>query len=592
MEKLELKAPELSSMIKAVAPALAETTPIMIFCRDDDGLDQSMVWPEGEVFLKDKHEAIHLEPLMNNSGRPGLCHHNCCLGGLTESGELLVITSPDPFREKDLPLMRLLWLALAMGIKNQRKIAELTEGLEFGQNLIRSMYSGFLVLSPDLTVLNANRSACDLLRTTEDQLIGNKLSNFVLSKLLISQIFTTGKAIQEQDVFIQLADRNVHIQKTAVPIFGKDGQVIAALDHFREIKETRHTPVQVTSTSASFTFDDIIHESQPMAEAIAVGQMAAENSLSVLITGESGTGKELFAHAIHLASSRRQAPFVVIDCASIPGNLVASELFGYMEGAFTGSRKGGMPGKFELAYGGTIFLDELGELPLDIQPQFLRVLQNREVRRLGGKQTLPVDVRVIAATNCDLPLEVKKGNFREDLYYRLNVLPIHVPPLRARHNDILLLAHYFLEKYGYPLGKKNLVFSDNAKELLVSHSWPGNVRELENAVSLAVHLCHAIVEPRHLRLPVSQDQRAIAGIELPAKGNGYNDQPRVYSIPMVELPPKTTDFSEQPHISSIKDIEERAFRDTIAACGGNISKAAKKLGVARSTVYKKIASWN
>jgi transcriptional regulator with PAS, ATPase and Fis domain len=308
-----------------------------------------------------------------------------------------------------------------------------------------------------------------------------------------------------------------------------------------------------------------------MSEAINLGKMSADNFLSVLITGESGTGKELFAHAIHLASSRRDNPFLVIDCASIPSNLVASELFGYMDGAFTGCKIGGMPGKFELAYGGTVFLDELGELPLEIQPQFLRVLQNREVRRLGGKVTIPVDVRVIAATNNDLPQEIANGNFREDLYYRLNVLGIHIPPLRERRGDILVLARHFLEKYGRALNKNHLTLSDETKEILVNYSWPGNVRELENMISLAVHLCPSVVEPFHLRFPARHDPKGLS---------------------TVVISPQSEEFVREQHFLSIKDIEQKAFRDTIAACGGNISKAAKQLGVARSTIYKKIGTWN
>ncbi|MDR2441905.1 MAG: sigma 54-interacting transcriptional regulator [Deltaproteobacteria bacterium] len=571
MEKLQLNTPDLASMVKAVAPSLTEMTPIMVYYRSAVGLEQGFIWPEGQIGPSDWREPLHIDPLMKSATRPRLCHRGCCFGGSTYNGDLLVIAAPEVFPEKNLPLIDLLWLALALDIKHRQHIAELSERLEFEKSLIQSMYTGCIILSPDLTVLNANQLACELLGTTEDKLIGGKLTDFVLSKLLISEVFTTGKAIEEHNVHIKLADKDVHIVKTAVPVFGKNGRVIAALDNFREVKEVRQLARSSSNSSATFTFDDIIHESQAMTEAIDLGKMAADNCLSVLITGESGTGKELFAHAIHLASARRNDPFFVIDCASIPSNLVASELFGYMDGAFTGCKKGGMPGKFELAYGGTVFLDELGELPLDIQPQFLRVLQNREVRRLGGKVTIPVDVRVIAATNSDLPQQIANGNFREDLYYRLNVLAIHIPPLRERRNDIIILARHFLEKYGRALNKNNLILSDETKELLVNYSWPGNVRELENMISLAVHLCPSVIEPYHLRFPA----------RLAPK-----------SISTLVISPKSQEFDCEPPFLSIKDIEEKAFRETIKACGGNISKAAKQLGVARSTIYKKISSWN
>ncbi|MDR2300922.1 MAG: sigma 54-interacting transcriptional regulator [Deltaproteobacteria bacterium] len=572
MEKLELNAPDLAVMVKAMAPTLSGLTPIMVYYRNGVGLEQGFVWPEGHVGLSDWREPLHLEPLMKNASRPGFCPRGCCFGGLTDNGDLLVVAVPDAFPEKNLPLIDLLWFTLALDIKHRRHIAELNERLEFEKSLIQSPYSGCIILSPDLTVLNANSLACELLGTTEDKLIGGKLTDFVLSKLLISQVFSTGKAIEEHDVHIKLANRDIHIVKTAFPVFGKNGRIIAALDHFREVKQGRQLAKGSANSNATFTFGDIVHESQAMSEAVNLGKMAADNCLSVLITGESGTGKELFAHAIHLASSRRDNPFFVIDCASIPKNLVASELFGYMDGAFTGCKKGGMPGKFELAYGGSVFLDELGELPLDIQPQFLRVLQNKEVRRLGGKVTIPVDVRVIAATNSDLPREIEKGNFREDLYYRLNVLAIHVPPLRERRNDILVLARHFLKKYGRELNKNHLTLSDETQEILLNYSWPGNVRELENMISLAVHLAPSVIEPYHLRFPVRRDPGGQSTLAIAPKSEGFEGEPSV--------------------ISTIKDIEEKAFRETIAACGGNITKAAKQLGVARSTIYKKISSWN
>ena len=571
MSAHEMKLPDLASLITAVSPALDELPSMMIFLHSAAGLIQKSVWPGDEICFKNRQEPLHADALRKNRLRPGFCLKGCCFGGVTEDGDLLIFNSSEAFQKKDDPLVHLLWRSLVFDLRQQKKIIDLKEEAEFGNSVVQSMSSGFMVLRPDLRVINANRAACELLRTTEDRLIGAKLTDFILSKLVVKHVFATGKAILDQEVFIKLADRDIHILKTAVPVFGKNGQVIAVLDHFREIKEAHQLVSRMTGARASFTFDDIVHESQIMGEAIELSRMAAGNSLSVLITGESGTGKELFAHAIHVASSRRKAPFVVIDCASMPRDLVASELFGYMEGAFTGTRKGGMPGKFELANGGTIFLDELGELPLEVQAQFLRVLQNRQVRRLGGKEMLPVDIRVIAATNRDLAMEVKRGNFREDLYYRLNVLAIHIPPLRNRKDDVTCLADFFLSKYSQITGKRSLAFSDEALELLAEHNWPGNVRELENAVARAVHICHSVIEPIHLSFPRHHDLMNIDGPD------GALDE---------------ADPGQDEPLSSMRDIEEKVYREAIAACGGNISKAAKKLGVARSTIYKKMALWN
>lgn len=572
MDSSELKLPDLTAMMTEISPALADARPIMIYYRSAAGLVQIKAWPIDDNCFKNSEEPNHTSVLSKNRSEPDICPSGCCFGGLTEDGDLLIFSSSESFHEIDHPQLRILWRALAFDLRRQKNITSLEEEVEFGKNVVQSMSSGFMVLRPDLRVIDANRAACELLRTTEDKLIGGKLDSFIQSKLMVKHVFATGKAIQDQEVFIKLADRDLHILKTAVPVLGKNGQVIAVLDHFREIQEAHKLVSRMTGARASFTFNDIIFESQAMGEVIELSQMAADNSLSVLITGESGTGKELFAHAIHLDSARRKAPFVVIDCASMPRDLVASELFGYMEGAFTGTRKGGMPGKFELANEGTIFLDELGELPLEVQAQFLRVLQNRQVRRLGGKEMLPVDIRVIAATNRDLSLEVKRGNFREDLYYRLNVLAIHIPPLRNRKVDVIRLADFFLTKYSQITGKQATMFSDEALELLENHSWPGNVRELENAVARAVHICHSVIEPTHLRFPHRHD----------AIGDKSHD----------DVAPEQHNDDDAPPFSSMRDIEEKAYREAIAACGGNISKAAKKLGVARSTIYKKMALWN
>jgi transcriptional regulator with PAS, ATPase and Fis domain len=221
----------------------------------------------------------------------------------------------------------------------------------------------------------------------------------------------------------------------------------------------------------------------------SLGKIASNSFSNVLIQGESGTGKELIAQAIHKCSFRSTGPFVAINCGALPRNLVESELFGYEEGAFTGAKHGGRPGKFELAHGGTIFLDEIGDMPLDIQVRLLRVLQEKKIIRVGGQQYIDIDVRVIAATNKDLSQEVRDGNFRLDLYYRLNVLPILVPSLRERKKDILLLAEFFLKKFCRQSGMNMKKFSSAVSKAFMDYEWPGNVRELENVVERAVNLC-------------------------------------------------------------------------------------------------------
>ncbi|MDR1946257.1 MAG: sigma 54-interacting transcriptional regulator [Desulfovibrio sp.] len=515
--------------------------------------------------------ALHLDYFLNNKPQKLMpCPEKCCLALPLGKKAFLLLCAARPLDASTQALAGLILQSAACELKNQIKIQQLRKQVEFGEKIVHSMSHGFLVLAPDLTVINANQAACALLNTTAQALIGSTLANFVFSPLLVQQVFKTGEAVKDREVFIKLADRDVHIIKTAVPVFGHDGSVISVLDHFREIKETRRLAGRIAGAKAGFTFDDIIHKSQIMREVIELSKLAAANSLSVLITGESGTGKEMFAHAVHLAGARRNAPFVVIDCASLPRDLVASELFGYVDGAFTGARRGGSPGKFELADGGTIFLDELGELPLEVQPQFLRVLQTRQVMRLGGKEGLPVDIRVIAATNCDLADAVRRGNFREDLFFRLNVLNIHIPALRFRKDDIIELAHFLLKKYCQVTGKEKILFSDSALEKLMTYSWPGNVRELENTIAKAVHICNGIIEEKHLCLAV------------------YPVTKPVLTMPDMQEPA----LHEAIYTPPLKDVETQAIRHALKICSGNISKAAKMLGLARSTIYKKMSAWN
>ena len=572
MSDLAPPSPDFGPYLHNLGPALRGGPFERVFWRSADPEAPVWAWALGTELVPGP-EPVPAGHLGGLPAGPGLCADGCCYGGRTLAGELLALGARGPLAPADIPLAALFWRALAEERERGKQIAALLEEVDFGEKIVQSMSSGFMVLRPDLRVINANRAACDLLRTTEEKLIGSKLSEYIFSKLVVRQVFATGKAVKDQEVFIKLADRDLHILKTAVPVFGRDGTVIAVLDHFKEIKEAHQLVSRMSGARARFTFDDVIHDSQIMDEVIELSKMAAANSLSVLITGESGTGKELFAHAIHLAGARRKAPFVVIDCASMPRDLVASELFGYMEGAFTGARKGGMPGKFELANGGTIFLDELGELPLEVQAQFLRVLQNRQVRRLGGKEMLPVDIRIIAATNRDLAREVKRGNFREDLYYRLNVLAIHIPALRNRQEDITRLSAYFLKKYGQIIGKHDLSMTGAALAALREHPWPGNVRELENVIAKAVHICGGRIEAGHLSF-------------LSAGAGTAEDRPEPEAAAGNHQPPADR------ALISLKDIENKAFREAIAACGGNISRAAKKLGVARSTIYKKMAAWN
>src|SRR5579862_9290738 len=250
-------------------------------------------------------------------------------------------------------------------------------------------------------------------------------------------------------------------------------------------EETLDLRGEVLSTTM---FEEIVGSSEAILSVTAQVMRVAPSDATVLITGESGTGKELIARAIHKRSRRSRSVFTRMNCAVTPPSLMAAELFGYEKGAFTGANQR-HAGRFEVANHGTIFLDEIGEMPSETQVALLRVLQEREFERVGGTQSIPVDVRVIAATNCDLPAAVRSGKFRLDLFYRLNVFPIHVPPLRERPEDILLLARYFIERYASKEGKRIRRIENRTAELLVGYHWPGNIRDLQNVIERALILC-------------------------------------------------------------------------------------------------------
>jgi sigma-54 dependent transcriptional regulator, acetoin dehydrogenase operon transcriptional activator AcoR len=323
----------------------------------------------------------------------------------------------------------------------------------------------------------------------------------------------------------------------------------------------------IVNTKSFFHFDDIIFQCEEMESLINLAKKAALQDSSILIEGESGTGKELIAQSIHNYSSRSKKPFVVIDCSAIPRNLVESELFGYEAGAFTGSHKGGRMGKFERANGGTVFLDEIGEMPIEIQSKLLRVLQSRSITRVGAHEPIPINIRIIAATNRNLAQEVSEGSFRNDLYYRLNVINLFVPALRDRNGDLPLLVQKLMEKTARREKRDVPYLSDRIMEVLEKYTWPGNIRELENTMERAVILANGEIDYQHLPKRLLEYQNMNSD-STPTPNESFADQPSSQK-------PKTV---MEPHLI-IKALKESK---------GNKSKAAKKLGIARSTLYEKM----
>jgi DNA-binding NtrC family response regulator len=311
----------------------------------------------------------------------------------------------------------------------------------------------------------------------------------------------------------------------------------------------------------SVRFENIIGRSRAMQEVFGLIRRVAGSQASVLVTGESGTGKELVARAIHAHSPRTNRPVVAVNCAAIPENLLESDLFGYKRGAFTDA-KNDKAGLFLEAHGGTIFLDEIGELPLTLQPKLLRALQEREIRPLGATKSERVDVRVITATNRHLEQRLKEGRFREDLFYRLNVIHIHLPPLRDRAEDVLPLAEHFLARSAERAGKPLRGFKETTKKILLAHSWPGNVRELENVVERAVALAEGdIVTPE----------------DLPPGMRERKQPDRLTSALMQGL--------------TLEELERQYIQRVLEAEGGNKTRAAQRLGLDRKTLYRKLEEY-
>lgn len=457
-------------------------------------------------------------------------------------------------------------VAAAAAISNllqvRRAQAEHEKAAKLHSTIVNSISDGLLTLDRNGIVTFINPTGARILEVDGATAVGKHISALVDFRPVVLRVLETGQGYVDKEFFIETKRGLLHFVKTAIPLKNRDGQLEGVIDIFREIKKVRRLVNHMVGATARFNFEDIIGESLALQECIRLAKIAANRSSTVLLQGESGTGKELFAQAIHNASGRADGPFVAINCGALPRNLVESELFGYADGAFTGAKQGGRPGKFELAHGGTIFLDEVSEMPLDIQVKLLRVLQEKRLCRVGGQRFLDIDVRIIAATNRDLLREVQEGNFRRDLYYRLNVLPINIPPLRERREDVPLLVRFFVAKMCDSLGLAPKQFSPAAMRLLQQYEWPGNVRELENIVERAVNICEeAVIGPEYL--------------------------PRT----LLQRPEAAPDEEGVKSPLSLREVERRAIAQALHQTRGNISSAARLLGIGRNTLYSKVREY-
>lgn len=460
-----------------------------------------------------------------------------------------------------------MFLLLLPHMKNDFFDRNIHEELLF-KDAVEFAYDGLVMVDQDGYVQMLSRPYAEFLGVNQESSIGKHVTE-VIENTRMHIVPKTG--IQETAQLQKIKDD--YIIATRSPVM-KNGQVVGAVGKilFKNVGQFSALSKRIKSleselkkykgdfretNKASYTFESLMGRSKVFLDVKKQATKAALSDSNVLILGESGTGKELFAHAIHNESKRAMGVFVKVNCAAIPAELLESELFGYEEGSFTGAKKGGKAGKFEAADGGTIFLDEIGDLPLHMQVKLLRVLQEKEIERVGSTSSIAVDVRILAATNRDLEEMVSNGEFRLDLYYRLKVMEIKVPSLKERTSDIELLAGFFLEKYKLLMKKEINGVKESAMRHFNLYSWPGNIRELENIIERALNIV--------------DDGDWISEEHLPFEMTGF----------MKSMPIRTLH-------EVMEEIERNTILASLSALNGNKTETAKQLGISRTTLYEKM----
>lgn len=420
--------------------------------------------------------------------------------------------------------------------------------------VFNAISDGVIAIDNRLVITHVNSTAAQMLDLGVESVIGMRFDKVIQSEeSLISGLKTKEYFTGREVSFMCPSGEKNYICKID-PIKDTFADNFGSIITMSEKRQMIRITKKIGGNYAKYQFEDIKGKDERLTKQIEIAKMAAGTDSKILIIGESGTGKELFAHAIHNFSNRRDEPFIAISCATIPRDLIESELFGYRGGAFTGARRDGQVGKFELANRGTLFFDDINGLPLDLQTKLLRVLQENEIIRLGDTRPILLDIRVIAASNTNLIDEVENSNFREDLYYRLNVVEIFIPPLRERIQDLELLIDHTLKRLCQKKGISTVKISDEVFEILKKYDWPGNIRELENCIERAVLISQG---------------KPIQKVHLPH--TIYRKQTHLFKATM-----------------SLNDGYKKIIEMTLNRCGGNLSKAAKELRISRTTLYRKI----
>ncbi|PLR92050.1 sigma-54-dependent Fis family transcriptional regulator [Bacillus sp. T33-2] len=425
--------------------------------------------------------------------------------------------------------------------------------------IVKSSHEGVIAVDRQGYITIANENAKSILGLPEIE-VGSKITNYIPQSDML-RVLETGKA--ELGDIAKIQNRQIVINRYPVLINHK---VVGAVSNFKELTHIQKMEMKLRKKlynkglGAKYRLQDIVGNSKEIVESLQQALLYAQTDASVLITGESGTGKELFAQGIHLESSRASGPFVAVNCAAFPESLLESELFGYEEGSFTGANKGGKQGLFELAHGGTLFLDEIGEMPLRIQALLLRVLQEKCIRRIGGERIIPVDVRIIAATNKHLENAISTNEFRADLYYRINVLTLELPSLRRRLEDIPALVRNMINQFNHEQQRNIEYIEEDLLDLLKEYQWPGNIRELRNVIERMVLLAK--------------------GKSLCMKDATFFSQKLTSAYQ-----------SNAARATNIKQNEKALIMDTLKKTP-NKTLAARELGIDRSTLWRKLKEYN
>ncbi|MCK8825352.1 sigma-54 interaction domain-containing protein [Fuchsiella alkaliacetigena] len=432
--------------------------------------------------------------------------------------------------------------------------------------VINSVREGIIALDAEGKITHINESAKEILMISEPR--EGEHINTIFSKLDLKEVFVEINLEQNPNNYFEKRIDYEYLGSKFellcnITLIKDEAEITGATISFRRLDELKKLATKIMATDKGSAFADIKGTSRKIIEIKEQMNRVAVTDSTVLIRGETGTGKGLFAEAIHRESNRSDKPFVAVNCAAIPESLLESELFGYEEGAFTGAKKGGKKGKFELANRGTLFLDEIGDMPLSFQVKLLRVIENKKVERVGGLSPIDFDVRIIAATNRNLEQMIEEEKFREDLFYRLNVIPFHIPPLKERREDITLLLYFFLKKHTNLLKKNIKGFSDGAKRELINYSWPGNVRELENTVEYSVNI---------------ETSNYITRNSLPDR-----------------ILKQQFCAEDSTEILTVNELEKREIIKALkkfGADGQGKERAAQALGMSKTTLYRRLNKYN